>query len=160
MILHTLPELAQRFKDSGYIHQQHIPGNKVYATDSTVSTLAYVSDNLVIEYYMLFPNAVVPMHHHPFNNQMIFLSGDLLASRELSPGVITNKQFGEADANYVGSVLPAGIKHGFKVGSKGCTMYNIQIWDKGAPTPLSAALRYTGEPMGAAHREQLSSGRH
>lgn len=153
----TLCSIAQEFKDSGYKHRQNIHGNRVFVTDSTVSTLALVSGNIVIEYYMLLPNVVVPMHYHPFNNQMIFISGELTAYRQMADGITSNKQFSDSDANYVGSILPKGEKHGFKVGGKGCIMYNIQIWDEGNNSPLSAALRYTGEPMGEKHRTQLAA---
>lgn len=144
-------EIIQGFIASGYRHMQNIPQNRVFLTDHTSSTLAWLEGNVVIEYYLIFLNVDVPMHAHPFDNQMIFLGGDLTATRELARGPIVTKQFKDADINGLSSVMPSGFRHGFETGDRGCAMYNIQIWDQREGDALSAALQYLGPSMGPIH---------
>jgi hypothetical protein len=159
----TSDQIIQEFIDSGFKHMNNIPNNKVFLTDNSCSTLAWVEDNVVIEYYFLFPNLETPMHSHPFNNKMIYISGDLTAYRK-TPNVITSgdwmpdtvytKVFTDADANFVSSNMPIGFEHGFIVGERGSVIYNIQIWPESVANPLSAAVEYEGTLMGPIH-EQL-----
>jgi hypothetical protein len=151
----TAEEIVQKFIKSGYQHQHNIPGNQVFFTDSTASTIVYVEENVVIEYYLLFPNVNVPMHSHPFGNQTIFLGGQLAASRELADGRIVTKHFIDEHAHYLGTVMPAGLRHGFITGERGCTLYNIQIWDQREGDALSAAIEYLGPSMGPIHESAM-----
>ena len=152
----TPEQIVDRFRQSNYSHQHDIPGNRVFYTDSTSSTIVWVEENVVIEYYLLFPNVDVPLHSHPFANQMIFLSGDLTASRELPDKRIVTKKFTDADTHYLGTIMPAGLCHGFVTGDRGCALYNIQIWDKPRETVLSAAIEYLGTSMGPIHEKAMA----
>jgi len=161
----TSDQIIQEFIASGYKHMANIPNNKVFLTDNSCSTLAWVEDNVVIEYYFLFPNLETPMHSHPFNNQMIFINGDLTAYRK-TPNTITEgnwmpdttytKVFTDKDSNYVSSNMPIGFEHGFKVGEKGAVIYNIQVWPEAVKNPLSAAVEYFGTSMGPIHDKLVS----
>lgn len=150
-------EIVEKFRQGGYKHQHNIPGNRVFFTDSSASTLAWVEENVVIEYYLLFPNVNVPMHSHPFANQSIFLGGDLVASRELASGKIVSKIFADSDVLYLSTVMPSGLCHGFVTGQRGCALYNIQIWDERSTNALSAAIEYRGPTMGPIHERLLAN---
>lgn len=156
----TSDQIIQEFIDSGYKHMSDIPNNQVFYTDNSASTLAWVENNVVIEYYFLFPNLETPMHSHPFDNKMIFISGDLTAYRktpsELNvegflPDTIYTRTFKDSDTNYLSSTMPIGFEHGFTVGPRGSVIYNIQIWPENVTNPLSAAIEYFGASMGPRH---------
>lgn len=161
----TSDQIIQEFINNSCKHMNNIPNNQVFLTDNSCSTLAWVEDNVVIEYYFLFPNLETPMHSHPFNNRMIYISGDLTAYRK-TPNVITNgdwipdtvytKTFTDADTNFVSSNMPVGFEHGFTVGKKGAIIYNIQIWPESIENPVSAAVKYQGTLMGPIHEQLLN----
>lgn len=160
----TSDQIIQEFIDSGYKHMANIPNNKVFLTDNSCSTIVWFEENVVIEYYFLFANLETPFHSHPFNNKMIFISGDLTAYRK-TPNVITSgnwmpdttytKVFTDKDINYVSSNMPAGFEHGFTVGPRGAVIYNIQIWPESVKNPLSAAVEYFGTKMGPIHEKLI-----
>jgi hypothetical protein len=152
-------EIIQKFIDSGYQHMNNIPNNRIFVTDSSTSTLAWVEDNVVIEYYMLHPNKVIPMHSHPFRNQLIFLGGDMVVRRQnnIDSEDFTASPLTDRNIGKLSSVCPANYKHGFRVGPRGAWIYNIQIWENEVKDPLSAALVYTGTPMGPEHEKLISS---
>lgn len=156
----TSQEIIQSFISSGYKHMENIPNNRVFYTDNSASTLAWVEGSVVIEYYFLFPNLETPLHSHPFENQMIFISGDLTAYRktpaELNvegflPDTTYTKEFKNSDVNTLSKVMPIGFEHGFTVGPRGSVIYNIQIWPDTVTNPLSAAIEYFGTSMGPRH---------
>jgi hypothetical protein len=162
----TSDQIIQNFIDTGYKHMANIPNNKVFLTDNSCSTLVWVEDTVVIEYYFLFPNLETPLHSHPFNNKMIFISGELTAYRK-TPNIITvegnwlpdmtyTKTFTDLDANYLSSNMPIGFEHGFTVGDKGAVIYNIQVWPESVKNPLSAAVEYFGTSMGPIHEKLIS----
>jgi hypothetical protein len=152
----TATEIVNDFKERNYPHQTNIPGNKVFYTDSTASTLVWYEGNVVIEYYLLFPNVNVPLHWHPFDNQMIFLGGELTGFRKYPDRpTVFSKKFTDADCNYQGTILPAGHEHGFITGPMGAWLYNIQIWPVNVENPLSAAIEYLGPNMGPMHEQSL-----
>ena len=148
-------EIIERFRLSNYVHQNNIPGNQVFVTDLSSSTIVWVEENVVIEYYLLFPNINVPLHSHPFANQLIFLSGDMVAVREQADGRIVTKTFADKDTHYLGTVMPAGLRHGFTTGNRGCVVYNVQIWDNRSGPALSAAVEYLGPSMGPIHENAM-----
>lgn len=155
----TSQEIVQSFIDSGYKHMENIPNNRVFYTDNSCSTLVWVEDNVVIEYYLLFPNLETPMHNHPFDNQMIYISGDLTAYRQEAnkPETRFTVTFSERLQNHLSKIMPAGGEHGFTVGERGAVIYNIQIWPDTVTNPLSAAIEYAGTSMGPRHESLVKS---
>jgi len=154
----TSQEIVQSFIDSGYKHMENIPNNRIFYTDNSCSTLAWVEDNVVIEYYLLFPNLETPMHSHPFDNQMIFIEGDLTAYRQEAgkPDTRLTITFAERLRNHVSKIMPIGGEHGFTVGERGAIIYNIQIWPESVKNPLSAAIEYFGTSMGPRHEKLVT----
>lgn len=145
-------EIINAFKSNNYQQMHDIPGNRVFYTDSTSSTLVWHEGQVVIEYYILHPNVEVPMHWHPFENQIIFINGDLTGFVEFQNS-IKEKVFTTEDRHYTGLVLPIGSKHGFKTGASGAVIYNIQIWPDTVTNPLSASIEYLGPSMGPLHQQ-------
>jgi hypothetical protein len=145
-------EIVKAFKASGFQHMHDILGNRVFYTDSTSSTLVWYEGCVVIEYYILHPNVEVPMHWHPFENQIIFISGELTGFVE-SLDTVKQKSFTTDDCLDIGAILPIGHKHGFKTGSTGAVIYNIQIWPNTVTNPLSASIEYLGPSMGPLHQQ-------
>lgn len=148
--------IIQKFIENNYPSMKDIPNNKFFYTDNTASTLVWVEENVVIEYYFLFPNLVTPLHSHPFANQMIYICGDLTAYRKSEEGYRV-KEFAASDAHKLSSIMPIGHEHGFKVGAAGAIIYNIQIWPDGITNPISAAVEYFGKPMGPKHNQLLET---
>lgn len=157
--MRTSQEIVKSFIDSGYKHMENIPNNRVFYTDNSCSTLAWVEDNVVIEYYLLFPNLETPLHNHPFDNQMIYISGDLTAYRQEAnkPETRLTVTFSERLQNHLSKIMPIGGEHGFTVGDRGAIIYNIQIWPETVENPLSAAIRYFGTSMGPQHEKLINS---
>jgi len=159
----TSQEIVQSFIDNGYKHMENIPNNRVFYTDNSCSTLAWVEDNVVIEYYLLFPNLETPMHNHPFDNQMIYISGDLTAYRqemnkpETRLTITFPKQKSKGLKKHLNKIMPVGCEHGFTVGPRGAIIYNIQIWPETVKNPLSAAIEYFGNSMVPRHEELINS---
>lgn len=150
----TPAEIIASFQESGYRPMHDIPGNKIFVTDMSASTLVWAEDNVIIEHYLLFPDTKVPLHHHPFDNQMIFVSGNMVAYRTSEDGGINPVRLSEEnDRDRVSGIIPAGKSHGFKVGSSGAIIYNIQIWPNSVTNPISAAIEYIGPGMGPIHEE-------
>lgn len=150
-------EIVHAFINSGYKHMENIVNNQVFYTDNSCSTLAWVEDNVVIEYYLLFPNLETPIHSHPFDNQMIYISGDLTAYRQEfeKPETRLTVKFNENLQNHLSKIMPVGGEHGFTVGPRGAIIYNIQIWPEVVKNPLSAAIEYIGTSMGLRHAELI-----
>lgn len=147
----TPAEIVSAFRASNYQHMYDIPGNRVFYTDSTTSTLVWHEGRVVIEYYIMHPNVDVPLHWHPFENQMIFLNGELTGTRKYPSGGLLRKVFSSKDCHFIGNVLPINQSHGFKTGPNGATLYNIQIWPEDCLNPLSASIEYLGPGMGPIH---------
>ena len=156
--MRSADEIIQSFVDNGFQHMTNIPNNKVFYTDTSASTLVWVEGNVVIEYYLLFPNKTTVMHSHPFENQVIFMSGDMTAYLKFpDPAPLMTIVLTEDDVGKIGKVSPSTIQHGFDIGPKGAVVYNIQRWPEDVTDPLSATLAYKGEPIGPIHAEMLSS---
>ena len=137
----------------------NIPGNRIFFTDNSCSTLVWVEQNIVIEYYLLFPNLETPLHSHPFKNQMIFIEGDLIAYRQEAgkPETKFTVKFSERLRNHVGQIMPIGGEHGFTTGARGAVIYNIQIWPQNIVDPVSATIAYKGKTMGPLHQKLISN---
>ena len=153
----TSQEIVKSFIDNGYKHMDNIHNNQVFYTDNSCSTLAWVEDNVVIEYYLLFPNLETPLHDHPFDNQMIFLRGDLTAYRQEGgkPETRFTVKFTDEMQNHLSRIMPIGGEHGFTTGERGAVIYNIQIWPESVKNPLSAAIQYSGTSMGPRHEKLI-----
>lgn len=149
-------EIVNNFVTQGFPHNYNIPGNRVFLTDSTVSTIVLAQDRVVIEYYFLLPNVSVPLHRHPFQNQTIFLSGELTGLKR-NPGdpTVYGYKLQPSDMGVLGPLNSLDCEHGFITGSKGAVIYNIQVWPTTVANPLSAALEYIGPAMGPLHALQL-----
>lgn len=143
-------DIIETFIASGYRPQARIPGNRVFLTDNTASTLVWVEGRVVIELYLLFPNTVTEPHAHPFINQMVFISGDPVGLK-VEDGRVRHKVFTDADIGVMGRFMPIGDRHGFNTGPLGAVFYNIQIWPENVTDPRSAAIEFLGPSMGPLH---------
>lgn len=150
----TPAEIVAAFQESGYKNMHGIPGNRIFVTDMSASTLVWAEDNVIIEHYFLFPDTEVPLHYHLFDNQMIFISGSMVAYRGSESNKIDSFNLSyEKNKDHISSIIPAGKSHGFKVGPDGAIIYNIQIWPSSVANPISAAIEYIGPGMGPIHEE-------
>jgi len=156
--MRTSHEIVQSFINNGYKHMENIPNNRIFHTDNSCSTLAWAENNVVIEYYLLFPNLETPLHSHPFDNQMIFIEGDLTAYRQErgNPDTRITVTFTEKLRNHVSKIMASGAEHGFTVGDRGAVIYNIQIWPESVKHPVSAAIEYFGSSMGIRHEKLIT----
>jgi hypothetical protein len=156
--MRTADEIVQSFVDNGFPHMTNIPDNKVFYTDTSASTIVWVEENVVIEYYLLFPNKTTVMHAHPFENQVIFMSGDMTAFLKFpDPATLMTIVLTDADIGVIGKVSPNTIEHGFEIGPRGAVVYNIQRWPADVENPLSATIAYRGPAIGPIHSELLIS---
>lgn len=152
----TTEEIISKFRARRYVPMPDIPGNRIFITDHSASTLVWAEDNVVIEHYMLFPNIEVPLHSHPFINRLLYFSGDYTAYIVNNTGMRFEKTFVDTDKHFIMPEEPMGQLHGSKTGPRGATMYNIQIWPKTVTNPLSASLEYFGPSIGPVHDRELS----
>jgi hypothetical protein len=146
-------EIIDAWIKGGCQHDPGIQGNRVFYTDCTASTLVHVEGRVVVEYYMLFPDIVAPLHSHPFVNRMIFLHGELIGYRasQAHPGRMGKKVFTEAESGVLSAPMAIGDMHGFETGLAGAVIYNIQIWPEDVADPRSAAIEFMGPSMGPLH---------
>lgn len=169
-------ELVQEFISLGYPEQPHlIPNNRVFRTDITTSTLVWWKENVVIEFYMLFPDVEVKniiLHTHPFSNQVISLAGELITARvmsgdtdnyrirreRISSGEVSIVKLLDKDHGRLSSIVDPPFMHGFGSGSQGALFYNIQIWQDDVLNPTSASVEYGGQPLGSVHKTTISQG--
>jgi hypothetical protein len=151
----TPEEIISKFRARNYVPMPNIPGNRIFVTDCTASTLVWAEANVIIEHYMLFPNAVVPLHSHPFINRLIYMSGDY-TGYYLDPvtGSKFEKTFTARDRHRISREEPIGQLHGSKTGARGAHVYNIQIWPSTVTDPLSATLAYLGPSIGPLHDQE------
>jgi hypothetical protein len=149
-----------QFVHTGCKHMTDIPGNQVFLTDVSASTLVWHQGSVVIELYFMYPNLVTGMHSHPFDNQVIHLHGQMYGHRrdpqtlEIVEGQLFEKLGGPP---IIGSVVSAGVEHGFRTGPRGAVIYNVQIWPDHVTDPLSAALHFHGPALGPVHSETIRS---
>ena len=150
-------EIISKFRARRYAPMPNIPGNRIFLTDISASTLVWVEDNVVIEHYFLFPNTVAPLHSHPFINRLIYMSGDY-TGYFLNPntGLNIEKLYNESDRHVIGMPEPIGQLHGSKIGPRGAIIYNVQTWPESVSNPLSASLEYLGPSIGPIHDKELS----
>lgn len=156
--MRTSQEIIQGFIDSGCKHMANLPNNRVYCTENTASVIVWAEGNVVIEYYLLFPNKETPMHTHPFDNQTIHLWGDIVFRARL-PNQSVPEEYVATDSlrgGYLTPLFPMGGAHGFIVGPRGGAFYNIQIWPTNVTTPISASIEYYGTPMGPVHASVIN----
>jgi hypothetical protein len=153
------------FISNGCRHMTNIPGNQVFLTDVSASTLVWHEGPVVIELYFMYPNLITGLHSHPFDNQVIYLHGQMYGHRRDpdTGGIIEGELFEKlGGAPTTGAVVAAGVEHGFRAGPRGAVVYNVQIWPESVRDPLSAALNFLGPTLGPIHdrtvETYLSSG--
>lgn len=157
-------QIIQEFIDSGYKHMLDIPGNRIFLTESTTSTLVFHKKNIVIEFYMFHPHTDTPMHFHPFHNRIIYLGGDLIGHKQIADKPETKETIPLTEEHKLklGPMMHSSILHGFTTGPLGGNLYNIQIWDHDIQFPTSAGIEYDGVSLGPAHQylidERIRSG--
>lgn len=155
--MRTQYEIVTSFIHNGFIPMKGLT-TTVFHTDNSASTLVWVENNVVIEHYYLFPLKITPLHSHPFENQIIFMGGDLFGKVKIfdeSPVkdvIFTQDMIGKLHEK----ILKPGMQHGFETGKAGAIIYNIQYWSFNVEEYLSATLHYKGEPMGIIHKQQLA----
>ena len=159
----SLNPLIEVFLRNGCRHMNDIPGNQVFLTDVSASTLVWYKGPVVIELYFMYPNLVTGLHSHPFDNQVIYLHGQMYGHRrdpqtlEIVEGQLFEKLGGPP---MVGTVVSAGVEHGFRAGPKGAVVYNVQIWPDRVTNPLSAALNFLGPTLGPVHDQTIQNHNH
>jgi len=153
----TPDEIISKFRARRYVPMPNIPGNRIFVTDNTASTLVWAEENVIIEQYFLFPNIENPLHSHPFANRLAYMSGDYTAYIiKLDTGEKIEKTFVDSDRHFILPEEPIGQLHGSKTGPRGAMVYNIQIWPDNVTNPLSASLEYIGTTMGPVHQRELT----
>lgn len=155
--MNNVDSFIENFIKSGFKPMFTIPGNRIFLTDHSTSTLVWAEGNVVVEHYFLHPNITTPLHSHPFVNRMIFVFGDLSASRKAPGGSLIGKNFKDSDINYVSDGLPIGHEHAFKTGPRGAEFYNLQIWPEEVKNPVSAAIEWIGTLMGPLHEQLIKT---
>ena len=149
-------EIVQNFINNKFpFRPQTVKNNRVFFTDVSTSTLAFVEDNVVFELYYMHPNSEVVMHSHPFKLTSIFMSGDVDAMWTDTNGITHRKKIPTYEFGQIRNILPEHTVHGFRVGELGAIFYTIQIWNNVVTDPKSATEEYSGDPLGPIHSEQI-----
>jgi quercetin dioxygenase-like cupin family protein len=147
----NLIEFSTWYKSLNFPKGRNPWSGKVYYTDCSTSTIIFAHENFLVEEYHLFPNAVVPLHSHPFETVSIFLGGSFLGYKRDER---SKKTYGDDDIFVIGNVLPVGQEHGFTVGADGATLLVISQWNN-LDQRDSATMIYTGPTMGPMHDKLL-----
>lgn len=146
----TLTEFAHVYRDRAYPRDALLM-SRVFHTDVSASVLVWSEQEFLVEFYMLFPNAVIQRHSHPFRNLMIFNSGELIGARGTNSVEV---RLTDQDHGRIGRELEPGVDHWFRVGALGATFYNLSSWSNDSEK-TSATLRYYGLPLGPRHKKML-----
>lgn len=142
----TLQEFTQWYIDNNY--PIHVPDNvQVYPTDVSYSVCVFRRDVYQVEMYIAKPEFMSSKHGHPFEQQIIFLGGDMWGNRQNGNlAHLTDKDKGK-----VGDVLPTNHWHQVGSGSQGFVFFNCQKWPS-IELMTSAVVEYIGEPLGDLHK--------
>jgi hypothetical protein len=153
-----LNPIVESFINNGCRHMTDIPGNQVFLTDKSASTLVYHEKNVVIEHYLFFPNSEFTLHSHPFDNQVLYLYGQIYGRRRY-PGTSEIEETGYYEKlggpPKIWPITLMGVEHGFTSGPMGAVLYNVQIWPDHVTDPLSAAINFFGPNLGPIHGETI-----
>ena len=152
----NIPDTWQSLSDftNWYIENKYpilVPDNvQVFPTDVSYSVCVFRHDVYQVELYIAKPEFMSSKHSHPFEQQIIFLGGDMWGNRENG----RLKHLGDNDKYNVGDVLPANVWHQVGSGSQGFVFYNCQKWPN-TQMMTSAVVEYGGESLGPLHKQIL-----
>jgi hypothetical protein len=145
---------ANKYKKLKFPHNRTI-SKRVFVTDVSTSILVWDEGPFLVEQYLMHPNKIIVPHSHPFDNLVIFYSGSMIGYRE---GYSTSSWLTDDNYGDVGQVLPSGKWHSFETGKYGAVLYNISYW-RDLSEKNSATIKYTGNPLGPLHAEELEKQR-
>lgn len=143
----TLQEFTQWYIDNKY--PILVPDNvQVFPTDVSYSVCVFRHDVYQVEMYIAKPEFMSSKHSHPFEQQIIFLGGDMWGNRE--NGKL--QHLSSKDKNHVGALLPPNNWHQVGSGSQGFVFFNCQKWPN-TQMMTSAVVEYGGESLGPLHEQ-------
>jgi hypothetical protein len=144
---HTLTEFTKWYVDNNY--PIIVPDNvQVFPTDVSYSVCVFRRDVYQVEMYIAKPEFMSSKHSHPFEQQIIFLGGDMWGNRENG----RLEHLGDNDKNKVGHILPPNNWHQVGSGSQGFVFFNCQKWPS-VKMMTSAVVEYGGESLGPLHKQ-------
>jgi hypothetical protein len=145
----TLSDFTKWYVDNNY--PIVVPANvQVFPTDVSYSICVFRHDVYQVELYIAKPEFMSSKHSHPFEQQIIFLGGDMWGNRENG----RLQHLDDKDKYNVGHVLPPNHWHQVGSGMQGFVFFNCQKW----PTTkmmTSAVVEYGGESLGPLHKKIL-----
>lgn len=138
---------------------------QVLCSEYSFNTTIFRQGQYQVELYLIRPDTVTPEHSHPFDQQTIFLSGQLWGTRQGTDGIIGhsgnverrhrhNPNLAHPDSHNIGAVLPTDHWHKLSVGPEGATILVAEHWAAGR-TPTSAIIEWAGPSLGPDHDERL-----
>lgn len=142
----SLNEFTQWYIDNNY--PILVPDNvQVYPTDVSYSVCVFRHDVYQVEMYIAKPDFMSSKHSHPFEQQIIFLGGDMWGNRQNG----RLQHLSDKDKNNVGVILPANQWHQVGSGNQGFVFFNCQKWPS-AEMMTSAVVHYNGDALGELHK--------
>ena len=143
----TLQEFTNWYRDNNY--PIRVPDNvQIYPTDVSYSVCVFRQDVYQVEMYIAKPEFMSTKHSHPFEQQIIFLGGELWGNRQNGRLQILNSK----DKNRIGDVLPMNNWHQVGSGSQGFVFFNCQKWPS-RESMTSAVVEYNGDALGELHKK-------
>ena len=143
----TLQEFTSWYVDNNY--PILVPDNvQVFPTDVSYSVCVFRHDVYQVELYIAKPEFMSSKHSHPFEQQIIFLGGDMWGNRQ--NGKL--EHLGDSDKNKVGNILPPNHWHQVGSGMQGFVFFNCQKWPN-KQLMTSAVVEYGGESLGPLHKQ-------
>ena len=146
----TLSEFTRWYKDNNYpIRMPH--DAYVYPTDVTYSVCVFKQDVYQVELYLARPYCFSSRHSHPFEQQLIYIGGDITGRRGVGDqeGPISVMSGSETDGT-VGGILHPGHWHEVGSGEHGFAFFNCQKWPN-KEMMTSAVVEYKGPSVGEMH---------
>lgn len=151
----TLNDFTQWYKDNNYpIRMPH--DAYVYPTDVSYSVCVFRQDVYQAEMYLARPYFMSTRHSHPFEQQIIFVGGDLVGRRGFGDQVSPISSLLPSEGGMVGGVLPPQHWHEVGSGEHGFVFFNCQKWPN-KEMMTSAVVEYNGPSLGEMHNDIKNS---
>jgi hypothetical protein len=151
MIIPTTWSSLSEFTDwySANNYPIRVPDNvQVFPTDVSYSVCVFRQDVYQVEMYIAKPDFMSSKHSHPFEQQIIFLGGDMWGNRQ--NGKL--QHLSDKDKFKKGDILPPDCWHQVGSGMNGFVFFNCQKWPS-VQHMTSAVVEYNGDELGPLHNK-------
>lgn len=162
----SLQEFTQWYVAAGC--PQRPPADcQIHCSEYSFNFTVFRQGQYQVELYLIRPNTVTPPHHHSFDQQTIFLAGELWGTRQGLGGSVGhsghpdrrhqhNLNLAHPDSMTIGAPLLQDQWHKLHAGAQGAAILVAEYWPEGSD-PSSAIIEWYGESLGPEHDQRLKN---